>query len=96
LDTVNEDQIGGWAWDRAQPDKHVQVEIRDGGTVLSTIGAVEFRRDLFDAGIGRGDHAFVSPVPPQLKDGKSHMVTVTVVGANVRLPGSPRSFIAKR
>jgi hypothetical protein len=96
LDVVSEDQIGGWAWDRSQPDKHVQVEIRDGGTVLSTVGAVQFRRDLFDAGIGHGDHAFVYHLPPELKDGKSHLVTVTVVGANVKLPGSPKSFIAKR
>jgi hypothetical protein len=96
LDVVNEDQIGGWAWDRAQPDKHVQVEIRDRGTVLSTVGAVQFRHDLFDAGIGRGDHAFVYPMPPGLKDGKPHMVTVMVVGASVELPGSPKSFIAKR
>ena len=96
LDVVDENEIAGWAWDRAQPNSHVRVEIRDGDTVIDTVGAVLFRRDLLDGGFGRGDYMFKYPLPPQLRDGKPHLIRVMVAGANVELPGSPKKFMAKR
>jgi len=95
LDVVNENEIGGWAWDRSNPNGHVQVEIRADGTVLDRIGAVQFRRDLLEGGFGSGDYMFRYPTPLELKDGKAHTIRAMIVGTNLELPGSPKTLITK-
>jgi hypothetical protein len=89
LDLVDAESISGWVWDRNLPWPPSKLDIYDGETLLATVPANKFRRDLLDAGIGSGQHAFDYPTPAELKDGKSHTIRVKVSGTDVDLPGSP-------
>jgi hypothetical protein len=94
LDHVSEDQIVGWAWDRADPNSSVQVEILDGDKVLDTVDAVMFREDLLEAHIGSGHHSFSYLPPASLADGNTHKVRAVVKGTGVELQGSPKTLLA--
>jgi hypothetical protein len=59
----------GWAWDRNKPNTPVSVDILDGPNVIATVMAEVFRQDLLNAGKGNGKHAFLFPIPKNLKDG---------------------------
>ena len=58
FDKLEVASLGGWAWDKTQPNAAIKVEIYDGKTLLATITASEFREDLKNAGKGDGKHAF--------------------------------------
>jgi hypothetical protein len=94
LEAVNSDEIAGWAWDSRQPDAPVQVEIYEGGTLLTRIAADQFRKDLREAGAGNGKHAFSFPTPTHLKDGKPHLIRVKIAGVEGELDGSPQELQA--
>ncbi len=81
LDAVDAEAIFGWAWNRAQHDKPIQVRIWADDTPLATVTADQFRQDLLDAGVGNGKHGFSVPIPAILRDGKPHTIRVTVEGA---------------
>jgi len=81
-------EIAGSAWDVLQPNRPVGVDIYDGRTLLATVSADQFRPWLVD--LGNGKHGFVYATPVQLKDGRSHSVTVRISGTNVTLRNSPR------
>jgi hypothetical protein len=51
-------RISGWAWNPAQPDAPIDVEIMDGTEMLFRIRADRFRPDLLQNGIGDGCHGF--------------------------------------
>jgi hypothetical protein len=76
LDKVEIGSVGGWAWDASRPKEAIKVEIYDGTTLLSTITAQEFREDLKTAGKEDGKHAFNYALPPTLRDGQSHTISV--------------------
>jgi WD40 repeat protein len=85
-------RIQGWAWDSKQSDGVVVVDIYDGGTLLATVPANNFRQDLFNAGKGNGYHGFSLAVPASLKNGAPHTLSVKVSGTNVELTGSPQAL----
>jgi hypothetical protein len=93
LELVNRNEIAGWAWDSSRPKSPVDVEIYDGDTLLKTVPASQFRRDLFEAKIGDGTHGFVWSTPAGLKDGKPHSVRAKVSGSKFELHGSPMQFM---
>jgi hypothetical protein len=84
--------LGGWAWDKTQPNVAIKVEIYDGATLLATVIAQGFRADLQSAGKGDGKHAFNYALPPNLRDGQSHTISVKYSGTDSDLPGSPRTL----
>jgi SAM-dependent methyltransferase len=86
VDSVEADQIAGWAWDENHPDSPVVLDIHDGKRLLATISADQFRQDLFDAGKGNGKHGFCYPMAFSLTDGKVHTIRVTASGTDVELP----------
>jgi membrane protein involved in D-alanine export len=90
LDSVNCERISGWAWDATAPDMPVAVDIYDGGSLLGTVTADQFRRPLFDAGYGNGRHGFVFPTPPQLRNGQRHSIAVRLGGTNIPLLRTPQ------
>jgi hypothetical protein len=89
LDVTNDEYVAGWAWDRNQPDRPIEVDIFDGDTKVATVVANQFRLDLLNAGIGDGKHAFHYPTPARLKDGKAHTIHVKTAGTNKELTASP-------
>ena len=86
------DAVGGWIWDRNQPNTSVNVEIYEGETRLATVPANQFRQDLLDGGIGNGNHSFVYTVPDRLKDGRPHSIEVRASETGFKLSDSPKSI----
>ena len=66
----------GWAWDSTRPDEPITIEVFDGLTKVASIVADQFRADLRNAGKGSGKHGFLLPLPTQLKDGKTHTLSI--------------------
>jgi len=93
LDKVEIGSLGGWAWDAAQPNTAIKVDIYDGATLLSTVVAGEFREDLKSAGKRDGKHAFNYALPLTLRDGQSHTISVRFAGSPTELPGSPKTLL---
>jgi hypothetical protein len=85
--------LGGWAWDKTQPNAAIKVEIYDGTTLLSTIIAGEYREDLKSAGKGNGKHAFNYALPQALRDDLTHIISVKFAGTAIELPGSPKTLL---
>jgi hypothetical protein len=96
LDTATAGQLGGWAWDRDQPDTPVKVDIFDDDALLVTLSADMFRKDLFDRKKGNGKHGFAYKVPLQKRDGKAHVIRVKISGTDVDLVNSPKTIILTR
>jgi hypothetical protein len=67
VDAVTEDAIYGWAWDRRDRGRRLEIEIRLGERLLGRCPADRERADLAGNGIGDGRHAFefalTEPVP---------------------------------
>ena len=68
VEVVLEHGVGGWAFDDAEPDAHLNVVARLRGVVVGRASADTLRPDLLTAGLGRGDHmfnlTFVRPLSP--------------------------------
>ena len=84
--------LGGWAWDKTQPNVAIKVEIYDGANLLAAVTAEGFRADLQSAGKGDGKHAFNYALPQTLRDGQSHIISVRYAGTSSDLPGSPKTL----
>jgi len=83
----------GWAWDRANPNHPVRLNIFDGDVWLDTTTADWFSQELLNMGIGDGRHVFRYALADALKDGKPHMITVRVAGTGAPLTQTPRMVI---
>jgi hypothetical protein len=95
LDTIDQQEITGWAWDPSQPDTPVEVDIYDGDTKLTTVTADGFREDLKALGAGNGKHGFAIRTPDSLKDGKQHTVRAKITKTNTELIDSPKKVTLK-
>ena len=82
----------GWAWDSRRPNDPVRVDIYEGDTLLASVTANVFRKDLLDAHKGNGRHGFSYRVPPRLQDGKQHSLRVKFAGTNIDLQSTPRTI----
>ncbi|HEV2916015.1 MAG TPA: hypothetical protein VGX92_22235 [Pyrinomonadaceae bacterium] len=89
LDRIDCQIIAGWAYDAAQPDRPVDIEVYDGEALLAAVPASIFRPDLVVAGKGRGKHAFYILFPEWLKDGKPHSLRLKIAGSDFELNQSP-------
>jgi glycosyltransferase involved in cell wall biosynthesis len=89
-DVATCDAIGGWVWDPHRPSQTMAVDVYDGETLVLTLAANRFRRDLLAAGKGDGYHAFTCRLPPWLCDGTTHRIWVKVAGTGVALSSTPR------
>src|ERR1700719_770372 len=93
LDKVEVGTLGGWAWDKTQPNTAIKVEIYDGATLLACGTADGFRADLKSAGKRDGKHAFNYSLPQTLRDGQSHTISVKYFRTDSELPGSPKTLV---
>ena len=84
--------IGGWAWDKNQPNTSINVDIYDGSTLIATVPANVFRQDLLNAGIGNGAHGFNFTTPASLKNGLPHSILVRISGTQSGLSLSPKTI----
>lgn len=72
--------LSGWAWDVSQPNTPISVDIFDGGIIIATVRADQYRQDLVNAGIGNGRHGF--SLPATICDGRGHWIAVKYSGLN--------------
>jgi hypothetical protein len=63
IEVVNSTRVEGWAFDEANPDLPVLVDILDDETILGQALACHHRRDLAEAGLGRGHCMFSFDLP---------------------------------
>ena len=94
LDTADCNVIGGWAWDKTQPNTPINVDVYVDNDSFRSIEAPadKFRQDLLNAGKGNGFHAYVFSTPTFLKDGHPHVIRVRFPGTLVDLSSSPKSI----
>jgi len=91
LDGVDCQIIAGWAWDGSKPNTPINVDVYDGGALIGTVSANQFRGDLVNAGIGNGYHGFSFNTPASVRDGQVHSIRVSVSGTVVGVANSPRT-----
>lgn len=89
LDIVDFRQVVGWAQDDARPDAPVSLLITDNDQLVGRILANRFRRDLEEAGIGRGQHAFEFQFTKTLVPLEKHVVRVRQESDGADLAQSP-------
>jgi len=86
------EDISGWAWDPAQPDTPIRVEVFGDEKSVGFALADGHREDLLKEGKGNGNHGFDFPFPENLRDGKPHNIRVRIAEVNIELVNSPRSL----
>jgi membrane protein involved in D-alanine export len=92
LETSDCETIRGWARNPAQPSQPVEVEIREGETVLGKVVADQSRADLAPILDGDGRHGFSFAVPAALKDGRAHAIEARIAGTRIMLRGAPQTI----
>jgi tetratricopeptide (TPR) repeat protein len=50
--------INGWAWDRLNPQKRLEILVESEGATIGKVTADRYRSDLRQAGIGNGHYSF--------------------------------------
>jgi hypothetical protein len=85
-------RIIGWAWDQAQPDAALDIDVYDGTRLLMRVNANQFRRDLSQAQKGNGQHGLTIPTPSSLWDGRPHDIYLKFAGTAVTLHNGPRQI----
>jgi hypothetical protein len=74
VDELVDGLIFGWAFNDEQPNEHLVIRVMRGPQVIASGVANIMRRDLPDAGIGDGDHAFRINVPPNITSFQGLMI----------------------
>jgi len=90
LDTVTRQRIEGWAWDERTPDTPLALVILDNGAVIARVLANRYRRDLQEADIGAGRHAFAVHIPGGLSPLTRHVIQVIGEADGCEMPKSPK------
>ena len=91
-ETADCKSIKGWLWNARRPNESMRLELYDGNSLIATVPADLFRKDLLDAGKGNGAHGFEFVIPPTLKDGRPHQIRAIVADTGIELIGTPKSL----
>jgi membrane protein involved in D-alanine export len=89
FERANCDEISGWALDKHQPNSPLRIDLYEGNEYVATIDANRFRQDLRDAGYGNGQHGFHLQTPPQFKDGRPHVLSISITGTKRKITTTP-------
>ncbi len=89
LEVVSGNLIAGWVQDVSAPERPVRLEILDNGHVIARVLANAYRRDLEEAGLGSGRHAFSHEPLLLTGAGAMHVITVRRASDQAAVPGSP-------
>lgn len=66
VDEMANGKVHGWAFNSDSPGERLEIRISRGSDVVATGKADNFRKDLPDAGVGDGNHAFGIDVPSNI------------------------------
>lgn len=93
VDVIDADRIVGWAWNRADPDTAIDVDLFVDGTFVCSVKADEFGGDLVAAGIGTGLHRWSCEVGRlDAGNGRVREISARFGGTDVELTNSPRRW----
>lgn len=99
LEGVNCDYISGWAWDDANPDSRVKLNVYDitanESILLTTLTAQTLRTDLLLQGKGDGKYGFSFALPAGIRNGVTHKFSVQFDGTTTNLANSPQTTSVK-
>src|SRR4051812_19144656 len=70
--------VGGWAFDRSEPEKRQEIEIWEGDHLHRRCVADRFRADLLEAKIGDGKYGFSADLRAELASDVDHVIIVKV------------------
>lgn len=73
--------IVGWAWNPDAPAACVSIQVRVGDQMVGSAIADGFRRDLLNANIGSGYHAFVIMFTRELTSDELNRLAIIILGA---------------
>jgi glycosyltransferase involved in cell wall biosynthesis len=86
---VSRGWLAGWAWDSAQGDAPVALEVLDNGVHIASVVANMYRQDLAREGIGDGRHGFEFFIPGGLSPDIRHTLHVRRESDGAELRDSP-------
>ena len=89
LEPTQTDLIGGWVFHRDRPGVVLELRIHIDGRWIATVPTSRSRPDVEAVFPGGRNAGFEFAIPPYLRDGKLHLVNVTVAGSDLVLPGCP-------
>jgi len=89
LDSMEWDQVSGWAFDPAHPDAPVTFEVWHDDRRVCQFKADRFRADLLSLNYGDGRRHFALALPKALFPSVRVVLRVCVAGSGIDLPGSP-------
>jgi O-antigen biosynthesis protein len=89
IERIDHDEISGWVWDPANPNKSVDLELLDDDVVVLKLCASLFRIDLVEAGMGNGNHGFHLSNLAGLFPRSRHRIRLRRASDGRDLPGSP-------
>lgn len=76
VDLADSYRICGWAADRRRPNTLISVRLFDDDKCIATIPANQRRPDVGDYLGDNGLHGFTIPIPPELRDGSPHTISI--------------------
>lgn len=91
LDSINDQQITGWAWDQENPSAPVTVNLTitgaagPGGVITATVTADQPHSDLKKS-LGSSNHAFSCQIDWNSYEGETFLVTAEAVSGDIRTP----------
>jgi hypothetical protein len=89
LEDYDWSRLRGWAFDPANPDLPVDIDVVVDGVRAASVLANSHRDDLRAAGLGSGRCGFTVDLPIRLDPSVPHVVRLLVAGTQTELPGSP-------
>jgi hypothetical protein len=91
LDPVRDRTVSGWAFDPANPNHALPVEVIINGAHAGRAVANVFRRDLAELGMGSGHHGFMFPIPDAI--GQVRTAEAYIAGQPHPLACSPLGLV---
>jgi len=89
VETATRARLSGWAWDPRTPDVPLALVVLDNGELIARVLANGYRKDLAEAGIGDGRHAFSLHIPGGLSPLTRHVIQVLGEADGREMPTSP-------
>lgn len=89
VDAADHRMVRGWAFDNADPEVLVTVEVLVDGIAVAQVAADQPREDLKAAGYGNGRAGYLHVFEPSLSPFERHDVTVRIAGTDIPLNNSP-------
>ena len=87
IDTITCAGISGWVWNRSNGAEKVSIDLLVDSKLVGTTTTNILLPDLKDlTGVANPNYGFGWPIPPELKDGKAHVVSAKISGGTQEVP----------